>query len=345
MKYTFSLLEDKTTWNEFVESFPTFENKIPKVTFVQSYEWIEFNKSLGRNILNLGIYQNQELIGVGVGVIIRAKRGSYLYFRQGPIIDWSKDELVKELLTYLKQYCVENKIWFIRTSPMLSRNDVVSKEYLQNPKSPMHDVEALDTWIMNLDGSEEEIFNTIRKKTRYEIRTASKEGLEAVIVNYQTGFEEFYKILKDTVQRQGWNSYSSEYIKKEFESFNKDKRADILLIKYNNKYIAGGIFIHFANQTFYHYGASLTEFNNLPGAYLLMWEAIKLAKEKGNSFFNFWGVSPENNLKHPWYGLSKFKRKFPGIEINCLETRDIPVSKLYFLTNIFERFDKYRKGY
>lgn len=77
----------------------------------------------------------------------------------------------------------------------------------------------------------------------------------------------------------------------------------------------------------------------------MIWEAMKLSISEGIRFFNFWGVSPKNDKSHPWYGLSSFKRKFYGFEQNWLPAKDIKVSNKYFLTNTFERIDKFRKGY
>ncbi|MDQ7020703.1 MAG: peptidoglycan bridge formation glycyltransferase FemA/FemB family protein [Candidatus Dojkabacteria bacterium] len=77
----------------------------------------------------------------------------------------------------------------------------------------MNDVEALDTYVMNLEGNEEEIFMDIKKKTRYEIRKAEKE-CEVFVSNDSKYIDDFYKIELDTVKRNNWTAYSKDYIKK-----------------------------------------------------------------------------------------------------------------------------------
>lgn len=348
MKYIFKELHEKSIWNTFLGSFATTNQGIPVNTFIQSFNWLEFQKSNGNQIYPLAIYDEaNNIVGLSAGVIIRARRGNYLYVRNGPVIDWSNIELVNQLTTHLKDYARKQELWFIRISPLIEKNSIAEK-FIQNQKwvdCPMHDVEALDTWIINVQRKEDEIFNDQRKKTRYEIRKAEKLGIETVITQDPVHIQDYYEILKDTVQRQGWNAYSLKYIQREFEAFVKDKMATIILMRYENKYIAGGIFIHFNRQTFYHYGASLTAYKHLPAAYLMIWEAIKLSQKRKDLFFNFWGITPENKKNHPWDGLTQFKMKFNGQAQRWAQSKDIPVSKKYWLTNLYERIDKHRKGY
>lgn len=347
MKYEFKEIKDKATWNNFLTNYPTLENKIEQFSFIQSYQWMEFQESTGKETYKLGIFENGELVGVAAAVIIRAKRGSHLYIRNGPVLDWSNTELVKEFINHIKTFAKRKKLWFVRISPLVEKNSKGANniEKLKLPICQMNDVEALDTWVMNIEDDELTLFNKIKKKTRYEVRKAEKI-CEVIVSSDIAMIEDFYEIELDTVERNKWNVHSKEYIKKEFEKFNQNQNSNVVLIKYDNKFIAGGVFITFAKQTYYHYGASLTEYRNIPASYLMIWEAIKLAKSKESSYFNFWGITPENAKEnHPWTGLTRFKMKFPGFEQRWIPARDIPVSSKYLLTNIFERYDKSRKGY
>lgn len=348
MKYTFKELKDKQKWNDFVSKYPTTPEGVPRTTFIQSYNWLEFQQSQNNDVYSLAIYDAQEtIVGVAAGVIIRARRGNYLYIRNGPVLDWNNQELVAQFIAHLKQYAKSKGLWFIRISPLVERG-TTAEQVIQKqnwPNCPMHDVEALDTWILNVNRPIEEIFQDQKKKTRYEIRNAEKLGVETFITQDSKYLVEYYEILKDTVQRQGWNAYSLSYIQKEFEAFVKDDMGSMILMKYNNTFIAGGIFVHFNRQTFYHYGASLTAYKDIPAAYLMLWEAIKLSNSRNDTFFNFWGITPENRPKHPWEGLTRFKMKFNGVAQRWTQSKDIPVSPKYLLTNVYERIDKYRKGY
>lgn len=347
MEYIFKELTNKEQWNKFVDSYPVLDNGVSKVTFTQSPNWGDFYESLGFKVIRIGIFKYGEIKGVFLGIVINAKRGKYLYIRNGPLLDWSDKKLVKQTVDFLKKWGKENNRWFIRISPLIVKDSLEDKTIskLNFPKFQMNDVEALDTWIMPLDKSENEILMSINKKTRYYINRAQKMGASAFITNDSKYIDDFYSIYLDTIDRKKWNGYSKDYILKEFTSFAKDNNAHIILIKFQEKYISGGIFLHYGSQSFYHYGASLSEYSNVAGQYLTIWEALKLSKSLGKTYFNFWGISTSNNPKHPWAGLTKFKKKFPGFEQKWSAAKDIPISKLYWLTHFYDMLDKYKKGY
>jgi lipid II:glycine glycyltransferase (peptidoglycan interpeptide bridge formation enzyme) len=349
MKYEFRQLEDLELWNGFLENFPTLQDGVPRVTFVQSYEWILFQRSLGNQCFPFAWFDSGgNIVAVAASILIKAKRGSYLYVRNGPVLDWNDKVLLDQCIDDLKSEAKKLGAWFVRLSPLIEGETNIKLENAVD--DPMHDVEALDTWMIDVRKSEDELLSTTKKKHRYEIRKSIQPepdgaGLESEIRTDVEAIDIFYEILSDTVRRQGWNAYSKEYIQKEFEAFSKGNKASIIFAKKNGKYIAGGVFIHFANQTFYHYGASLSAYNKIPGPYRVIWEAIRLTKEKGLTYVNLWGVSPEDKPKHPWFGLSRFKRKFPGFEQKWAHSKDLPLSPFYWLTNLYDRIDKTRKGY
>ncbi len=347
MYYTFKEIQDRINWDTFVENYDLLETGIAKTTFTQSSAWGDFQEKLGFETYRFGIYSSNKLIGVGLGIIINAKRGKYIYFRNGPIIDWDNRNLVDQTIQHLKSYAKEKGLWFIRMSPLVEKHSTGSniiKEY-NFPKFAMNDVEALDTWIMNISDSEENVKASIKKKTRYYINKAQKDGVKTLVTTDSKHIDDFYKIYEDTVARHKWTSYTKAYILNEFKAFSKNDQATLILMKYKNKIIGGGFFIHYGNQSFYQYGATLSEYSTIPAAYLMIWEAIRESKLRGKKFFNFWGIAPSDSLNHPWSGLTMFKKKFPGFEQKWLPAHDIPVSNLYWLTNLYDRYDKKRKGY
>lgn len=351
MKESYSVKEinTKEIWDNFAKNFPKTTSGIPRVTFVQSYTWSTLQEEMGNEVVRFGLYNNESLVGIALGVIIDAKRGKYIHFRHGPLLDFSKKESLEYFINFIKSYAKEKNLWFVRLSPLIekgSREEKMVHSLDQVRNIPINEVEGMDAWIMKLNfENEDDLFNSIKKKTRYEIRKATKE-CEVVISKDPRLVDTFYEIEMDTVKRNNWKAFSKKFTKREFELFNEDGNADIILVKYQDKYISGGIFIHYGSQSHYHYGASLTEFRHIPAGYLTLWEAIKLSYQKGFSTFNFWGIAPEGAGKnHPWYGLTSFKKKFPGIEQIWMHGVDIPVSPKYYLTNLYERYEHRKKGF
>ncbi len=96
---------------------------------------------------------------------------------------------------------------------------------------------------------------------------------------------------------------------------------------------------------FYHQAASLSKYAKFSIPYLLQWEAIKEAKKRGCKLYDFWGFTdPEKEPKHPWAGPTLFKMGFGGYKKEYVKTQDFPLSKKYWLTYIFEKLRKTKRG-
>jgi lipid II:glycine glycyltransferase (peptidoglycan interpeptide bridge formation enzyme) len=156
------------------------------------------------------------------------------------------------------------------------------------------------------------------------------------------------------VRRQKWHAYSYNYIKKEFEAFVGDDAIAIYLAKYKGKYIAGSLVLYYGNQAIYHHSGQLSRFRKIPASYLVQWKSIKEAKERGLSWYNFWGVSPlvmeggEFKAKsgHPWEGITFFKLGFGGEVRQFIHAKDFPINKWrYNLTRSYEIIERWRRGY
>lgn len=334
-------ITDKQIWNQFLLSgnHPT--------SFFQSWNWSEFELELNKKVERLGIYADQELIGITLATEVKAKRGNYLHLRNGPIMNWANPETVKEVINLLKQHAEAKQLAFIRISPLITKEDPAAKALkdLGFVASQMHDVDAEITWMLDLTQEEQQILDGMRKNTRYYVKRADKDGVEIIQTQDPGMLKEFWPIYLDTIKRQNWNAYSTDYIQKEFEKFIRDDMAKLFLAKYKHKYIAGAIFIYFNGQAYYHHSGSLTEFNKIPAQYLLQWESILEAKRRGLKTYNFFGIAKDDDPKHPWSGLTFFKKGFGGYQQNWLHAQDLPLETKYWLTHYYEMFERKRRGY
>ena len=139
--------------------------------------------------------------------------------------------------------------------------------------------------------------------------------------------------------------FSDEYIKNEFEIFAKNGQAIWLFGKYKGEVAAGALLIFWSGIGFYHQAASLPKYAKLSIPYLLQWEAIKEAKRRGCKLYDFWGFTdPVKHPKHPWAGPTLFKMGFGGKAYEYIKTQDYPLSKKYWLINIFEKLRKIKRG-
>lgn len=63
------------------------------------------------------------------------------------------------------------------------------------------------------------------------------------------------------------------------------------------------------------------------GTYALQWKAIQIAKERGCTEYDMFGVAPRPDASHPLYGLFKFKTGFGGAMFHSLGCWDYPLQK------------------
>ncbi|KKS63763.1 MAG: FemAB family protein, partial [Candidatus Daviesbacteria bacterium GW2011_GWA1_42_6] len=99
------------------------------------------------------------------------------------------------------------------------------------------------------------------------------------------------------------------------------------------KLLAQAFVIFYGQEAAYHYGAGTEEGRKYPGAYLIQWEAIKEAKKRGMTRYNFWGVAPSDKPSHRFAGVSLFKRGFGGSEFEYLHAQDLVINRSRYLIN------------
>lgn len=343
-------ITDKTQWENFVYA----QNAN---TFLQSWNWGEFNRLSGDKIFRLGIFENDNLIGVALIIKVNARRGKFLFCPHGPIMESRKVEpacrqagvesrkLSGILFDYLKNLAIKEKVDFVRFSPLIENmpeNLKIFQDYgFRN--APVHMMHPELSWLLDISKNEEEILKGMRKTTRNLVRRAEKENVEIIEVKSIEGIEEFYKLLMQTVGRHGFIPFPREYLKKELESFAPENRISIFFAKHAGQVLSSAIIVFYGNSSYYHHGASFA--SKIPASYLLMWRIIQESKKRDCKIFNFWGIAPEGQPKHPWAGLTLFKTGFGGFKEEYLHCQDLPITSKYWFNWLVESVRRWKRGY
>ncbi len=338
-------IENKDIWEDFLL-------ECQDKTFLQSFDWGEFQKMMGNKIWRLGIYDNGELISVCLISLVKAKRGTFLLIQHGPNMKIQnpkpKVQILELFLAELKKIGKAERADFVRIAPIWERNEENIKTFkdLGFKESPMHANAYEATWKSDIQPSEEELLKNMRKTTRYLIRQTMKNQDIAIEKSVNSNDTELYqKLNKKVAQRQSFVPFSSEFIKNEFEVFSKNNQTMLFFGKYRNEVAAAALVIFWSGIGFYHQAASDSKYANFSIPYLLLWEAIKEAKKRGCVLYDFWGfVDPEKNPKHPWAGPTLFKMGFAGFKKEYVKTQDFPLSNKYWLTFAFEKLRKAKRS-
>ncbi len=323
---TLKPIGDELRWEKFLLASD-------QVNFLQSWRYGEMQKSLGRQVIRLGIFNNSRLEGIVQLIQVIAKRATYFECPGGPVMAWTKEN-VKFANRELRILAESHRASFIRMRP----NVLATPENLNLVKkngwrrAPMH-LTAETTWVLPLLPSEEEIFRNMRKTTRYLVKKAEKLGVKISQSTDERDIKTLYKLQQETVDRKHFVPFSEEFFLSEFRAFLPD---NIRLFKaeYQGKILALAMILFYGTEAVYHYSGSSNFHREVPASYLLQWEVIREAKRRGLSRYNFWGFS--DNPKHRFYGPSLFKRGFGGHEVKYMPAQDIVVSPAYWLDWGFE---------
>ncbi|MFH1326104.1 MAG: peptidoglycan bridge formation glycyltransferase FemA/FemB family protein [Candidatus Falkowbacteria bacterium] len=294
-------------------------------SFLQSGNWEKFQQSVGNQTFRIDdvLLIKKEL-----------KFGkSYFYC---PRVFIGRDEKEKDI-----RYLILDIGDFLKKIYELSRKEnciflriePVNKE-ISNIKysiSRVKDVQPSKTLILNLTQTEEQLLKNMHQKTRYNIRLAEKKGVK---IKESKNVEEFWNLMKETIERDSFRSYSKDYYEKMLNVAKltgspryarDDMSVKLYIAEYEGKVLTAGIFVFYNDTATYLHGASTHEYKNVMAPYLLHWEIIKLAKKEGYKFYDFYGINEQK-----WPGVTRFKKGFRGEEINYLGTFDVEFSRIWY---------------
>ncbi len=332
MNFVAKEIKDKNVWEDFYSG-------INKKTFLNSWTWGLVRKSMGDKVFRIGIWHQNELLAVFFASKIKSKKGSFLLLPHCPSVKKESSELIIKLISEIKKIGREEKVSFIRMAPIWeedsSSDKQIKKEGFLKSSSLVFPEKS---WELDLNQSEEEILSKMRKGTRYTIKKSLKESkINTYISKKESDIDNFYNIYKETSVRHKFKPFPLEYIKKEFGYFSKNDESILILAENKGKCVAGAFLIFWQNNAFYHHGASVGDRENISASHLIQWEGIKEAKKRKCQKYNFWAISPFDNIKHRWDGLTFFKKGFGGYPIFYGKTKDFPFSKRYLLTYFYEK--------
>lgn len=302
---------DKQSWNKLV-----IENLPPFGGFLQSYEWGEFQQSIGREVTRFLYSENNETI-IAQSIRHNLPFGQqYEYIPKGPLGNYSTN-------TYLKilRENYQNAI-FLRLEP--SSPDSLAK---------VKEVQPAVTTIVDLTKTEEDILGSMKSKTRYNVRLSSKKGVTYKIHDNLSALEDFWRLMKQTSVRDHFRSHPKTYYEALLKSIGSagDMKAFIATAHYEDRILSANILIDFANTRTYLHGATSNLHRNVMAQYGLHFYLMQDAKKQGLQKFDFWGIAPPDaNKKHPWFGITRYKLGYGGDIIKMPGTYDFVRKHIYY---------------
>jgi lipid II:glycine glycyltransferase (peptidoglycan interpeptide bridge formation enzyme) len=323
-------------WDDFISA-----NSEP-VSFLQSFDWGEFNKIILGSQIERWTIKNKNKSVMKLQIIHKKLAGNYYFYYcpRGPV--WQKGEGEEKFIAYKfildKLRKSNDHVIFARVCPPYEYKNYlvgfIERLGLQKPKLLVHSKEPDKTLILDLLKSEDDLLLEMHHKTRYNIKLARKKGIIVREMTAMTKINDlaiFTKLSQATARRDKIKIYNEAYYRNLVDFFLENKKniqLKMYLAEKDGQPLSAAIIIYFGKTATYLHGASANNYRELMPNYLLQWTMILDAKKRGMHYYDFWGVSEH---RASWAGITRFKKGFGGREINFLGTWDFVLNKNKYL--------------
>ncbi|MEN5193546.1 MULTISPECIES: lipid II:glycine glycyltransferase FemX [Sphingobacterium] len=190
------------------------------------------------------------------------------------------------------------------------------------------DILPSNTIFVDLKKDEEALLGAMKTKTRYNVNLSQRKGVKIRSLGLDS-LAIWYDLYRQTAARNHFFLHDISYFRVVLSARANDtlSPADVYLLvaEIEDKPLAAMFLVVSANRGTYLYGASATENRNYMATYALQWRAMQIAKEKGCTEYDFFGVAPQADASHPLYGLYRFKTGFGGEIFHRMGCWDYPL--------------------
>ena len=344
-------ISDQVAWDDLIAAAPGGH-------VLQSWAWGELKAHFGWRVQRVavradGAHQSGSRISGGSGesggllepvaqVLYRSLPGglgSIAYVPKGPPGDLDDQSALVELLDAIRPLARQQHAICLKLEPNLEDDPALARrlQALGFRPSP-HTVQPRRTILVNLDAEPEALLKRMKQKTRYNIRLAGRRGV-TVRPGDEADLPAFCHLLELTAERDGFGIHSRAYYETAHRLFVPLGQGRLLLAENEGQLLAGLVVFALGDTACYMYGASSSEGRNLMPTYLLQWEAMLWAKERGCRLYDLWGVPDEDEAileaeftqrSDGLWGVYRFKRGFGGRLVRTLGAWDLVYAPLRY---------------
>lgn len=302
-------------WDDFVKSHPLGG-------FMQSSFWAAFRETVGWTTEKAGLFEDGKLIGGSTIMHLKdSARNDFYYIPEGPLLpaDVSGARQGFELIFGR----IKDNISHETSHCRIESRYIDKPDFLNGWNESTASMEPRNSLLVDLAVGEDEILGKMKPKGRYNIRIAQKSGVTVYSGTERNELDRFIALYRETVARDGFEAKKDWYFERLLPILAKNGAGKIFIASHRDEPLAAALVVFWGDRATYFYGGSSAKDRKMMAPYLLHWEIMRYAKRNGFRLYDFWGVSPdEEKNEHPWSGISEFKRKFGGKQIDYVPTLD-----------------------
>jgi peptidoglycan pentaglycine glycine transferase (the first glycine) len=332
-------VEDRNEWNSLLAS-------LPYAHLLQTWEWGDFKQATTGWTPERLVFRRAGATVAAAQVLTR-RLGPLrvMYVPKGPALDYADAGTRREVLTALRTHAHARGALFIKIDPdvVIGRGipgepdaqadplgqevvaDLAALGYRFSPEQ----IQFRNTVQIDLTQSEDDILAGMSQKTRYNVRLADRKEV-TVRPGTPSDLDTLYRLYALTAARDEFIIRPLDYYRKAWGDFMQARLAQPLIAEYQGDPLAHVVIFHFGRQAWYFYGASSDEERSRMPNHALQWEAIRWAKSRGCTVYDFWGAPDDfQDENDPLAGVYRFKSGFGGTVVRHIGAWDAPTSPLY----------------
>jgi serine/alanine adding enzyme len=259
--------------------------------------------------------------------------GSIGYIARGPNVE---DNKLSELIRSLSSWASDNNLFLLKIEPNINESKLLKLKDEFNLKQAKSIQTNSSTIIIDISAAENELLNSFKQKTRYNIRLSARKGVKVNTIDLtDQNMEIMYQMMLQMSHRSGAAIKSREYLFSYWQAFVKAGDGAMFFAEDESREVLAGAFVQFlGDQALYKDGGSTRKKSNLMAPYLLQWEIIRWLKLKGVVYYDMHGSTPsklEDDQSHSFYSVTKFKQGFNKQITDWAGVWDLPIRGLKYL--------------
>ncbi len=293
---------DDVAWDAFVAASPGG-------SYLQTSAWAEVKRANGWSPRRVALTVDGRPLGSQM-LIRRAGRlpWSVAYIGRGPVgAELTRDSLAP-LTEALARAARAAGVAYLVFEPEAETAHGMESELLSLGWRRTTHIQPEATRIIDLRRSPDELWADLRPKWRQYVNKARRAGLQVVEAG-EDRLSDFYAIYADAYRRAGVSSRSAESFLVLWRALAPRGMARLLIAQSSDGQPAAVLMLLSCGSRLAEvYGGSTPAGNAARANYLLKWESIRIARERGFAEYDMFGI--------PHAGIAHFKAGFGGREVH-----------------------------
>ncbi|MEG2769772.1 MAG: peptidoglycan bridge formation glycyltransferase FemA/FemB family protein [Oscillospiraceae bacterium] len=288
--------------------------------FMQSLNWAKVKNNWLFEVV-VALDDEKKIKGAMLVLILPdAKKDgkALLYAPRGPVCDYDDESTLTDLVNGAKELCARYPMGSFKIDPYILETDEKLINVFKNlglnftENAPFHaSIQPRHNYMLcNLRGkTHEDLLLQFGRKTRYYVKMPFERGITCEYGGIEK-LEEFYKIYKETGDRQEFAIRPMSYLEDFINAYGEDIR--VYIAYFEGVPLAGAVTVNYGGKTAYVYGSSTNEHRELYPTYALQWEMIKWAIDTNCDIYDMQGICIDPEESEQLYSVYQFKKKFAG---------------------------------